>query len=76
MRDDHSAEFEWKLLASVAGRLIAVFLLLVLLLPEVLYRRARRLVGILTNDLDDIELNAIRFKQKTEQAIRLKRDEK
>ena len=76
MADDHSAEFEWKLLASATWRLIGVFLLLVLLLPEVLYRRARRLIGKLTTDIDDIELNAIRFKQKTEQAIRLKRDEK
>ena len=66
MRDDHSTEFQWKLLALVAGRLIAVFLLLVLLLPEVLYRRARKLIEKLTTDINGIELKARHIKQKVE----------
>ena len=66
MPDDHSTDNWWKLLASFTWRVVVIFLLIVLFLPELLYKAAKQLFKKLGDDMGDIGLKAHQIKQTME----------
>ena len=63
MPKDHSTDNSWKILASFTWRIVVLFLLVVLFLPELLYKAAKKLFKKIGDDMGDIGLKACQIKQ-------------